>query len=141
MSAARRRPGSGPQYGANPYWGQTGHYSIASAAIECVENGPLRTFLKANIERISFRPDELTPRRFTRNWLTANSLNWRMYRTSCGKRHQTVCLGDGTMHRMRAPNIRTTMPILTNPTATARPCAMHVEQYRQHECLGVVEVV
>ncbi|WP_246216967.1 S1/P1 Nuclease [Paraburkholderia panacisoli] len=47
--------------GANPYWGQTGHYSIASAAIECVENGPLQTFLKANIERISFRPNELTP--------------------------------------------------------------------------------
>jgi hypothetical protein len=47
--------------GANPYWGQTGHYSIATAAIESVENGPLQTFLKANIERISFRPNELTP--------------------------------------------------------------------------------
>lgn len=47
--------------GANPYWGQTGHYSIATAAIESVENGPLQAFLKANIERISFRPDELTP--------------------------------------------------------------------------------
>lgn len=47
--------------GANPYWGQTGHYSIATAAIESVENGPLRAFLKANIERISFSPNELTP--------------------------------------------------------------------------------
>ncbi|WP_020065706.1 Nal1-like putative serine protease [Paraburkholderia caledonica] len=47
--------------GANPYWGQTGHYSIATAAIESVANGPLREFMKANIERISFRPDELTP--------------------------------------------------------------------------------
>ncbi|WP_434115406.1 S1/P1 Nuclease [Paraburkholderia caffeinilytica] len=47
--------------GANPYWGQTGHYSIATAAIESVENGPLQDFLKANLERISFRPNELTP--------------------------------------------------------------------------------
>jgi hypothetical protein len=46
---------------ANPYWGQTGHYSIATAAIESVENGPLQAFLKANLERISFRPNELTP--------------------------------------------------------------------------------
>jgi hypothetical protein len=47
--------------GATPYWGQTGHYSIATAAIESVGSGPLRDFLKANIERITFRPDELTP--------------------------------------------------------------------------------
>jgi hypothetical protein len=47
--------------GANPYWGQTGHYSIATAAIESVEKGPLQAFLKANIERISFRLDELSP--------------------------------------------------------------------------------
>ncbi|MEM5369746.1 S1/P1 Nuclease [Paraburkholderia azotifigens] len=47
--------------GANPYWGQTGHYSIATAAIESVKQGPLRDFLAANVERISFRPDELTP--------------------------------------------------------------------------------
>jgi hypothetical protein len=47
--------------GANPYWGQTGHYSIATAAIESVKQGPLRDFLEANVERISFRPNELTP--------------------------------------------------------------------------------
>ncbi|OUL96315.1 S1/P1 Nuclease [Paraburkholderia hospita] len=47
--------------GANPYWGQTGHYSIATAAIQSVKPGPLHDFLDANVERISFRPDELTP--------------------------------------------------------------------------------
>jgi hypothetical protein len=47
--------------GANPFWGQTGHYSIATAAVESVGNGPLQAFLRANIERISFAPDELTP--------------------------------------------------------------------------------
>ncbi|MBN3755551.1 S1/P1 Nuclease [Paraburkholderia sp. Tr-20389] len=47
--------------GANPYWGQTGHYSIATAAIQSVKQGPLRDFLEANVERISFRPDQLTP--------------------------------------------------------------------------------
>jgi hypothetical protein len=47
--------------GANPFWGQTGHYSIATAAIESVTQGPLRDFLEANVERISFRPNELTP--------------------------------------------------------------------------------
>ena len=47
--------------GANPFWGQTGHYSIATAAIDSVAEGPLHDFLQANVERISFRPDELTP--------------------------------------------------------------------------------
>ncbi|MEX3931806.1 S1/P1 Nuclease [Paraburkholderia phymatum] len=47
--------------GANPFWGQTGHYSIATAAIESVKRGPLHDFLDANVERISFRPNELTP--------------------------------------------------------------------------------
>ncbi|MEM5436120.1 S1/P1 Nuclease [Paraburkholderia diazotrophica] len=47
--------------GANPFWGQTGHYSIATAAIESVKEGPLHDFLDANVERISFRPNELTP--------------------------------------------------------------------------------
>jgi len=47
--------------GANPFWGQTGHYSIATAAIESVKQGPLHDFLEANVEHISFRPNELTP--------------------------------------------------------------------------------
>lgn len=47
--------------GANPFWGQTGHYSIATAAIDALDNGPLRAFFQANLERISFRPDELSP--------------------------------------------------------------------------------
>jgi hypothetical protein len=47
--------------GANPFWGQTGHYSIATAAIEAVSNAKLKALLRANVERISFRPDQLTP--------------------------------------------------------------------------------
>ena len=47
--------------GANPFWGQTGHYSIAAAAIEAIQDPDLKALLEANIERISFRLDELTP--------------------------------------------------------------------------------
>src|SRR5262249_46758207 len=46
---------------AQPYWGQTGHYSIAEVAIGFVQNPKLKAFLQANLERISFRPDQLTP--------------------------------------------------------------------------------
>ena len=47
--------------GATPFWGQTGHYSIAAAAIDAVIEPTLKAFLTANIEQISFRPDQLTP--------------------------------------------------------------------------------
>jgi hypothetical protein len=47
--------------GANPFWGQTGHYSIATAAISAVADRNLKALLTANIERISFRPDQLSP--------------------------------------------------------------------------------
>jgi hypothetical protein len=47
--------------GAVPYWGQTGHYSIASVAISVVEDPKLKAFLEANLERISFEPNELSP--------------------------------------------------------------------------------
>lgn len=47
--------------GALPYWGQTGHYGIAAAAIGAVKNPALKDLLDANRERISFTPSELTP--------------------------------------------------------------------------------
>lgn len=47
--------------GANEYWGQTGHYNIATAATKAVHNADLKKFLEANLERISFAPDALTP--------------------------------------------------------------------------------
>ena len=47
--------------GPHDYWGQTGHYGIASAAISVVQNPELKALLNANIERISFLPDQLTP--------------------------------------------------------------------------------
>ena len=51
----------GHNTGANSFWGQTGHYSIATAAIDHVENEKLTAFLAANVERISFTPDQLSP--------------------------------------------------------------------------------
>ena len=50
---------TGHNTGANPYWGQVGHYSIATVAISLVSDPSLKAFLNANVERISFRPDEL----------------------------------------------------------------------------------
>lgn len=47
--------------GAAPFWGQTGHYSIATAAIAAVRNAKLKALLEANLERISFAPNELDP--------------------------------------------------------------------------------
>jgi len=45
--------------GATPFWGQVGHYSIATAAIAAVRGKPLFALLSANRERISFVPDQL----------------------------------------------------------------------------------
>lgn len=39
----------------HPYWGKTGHYTIASFACEQVPEGALRTLLTANADRISVR--------------------------------------------------------------------------------------
>ena len=47
--------------GATPFWGQTGHYSIATAAIDAVTDPDLSAFLKANLDRISFKPGDLSP--------------------------------------------------------------------------------
>jgi hypothetical protein len=40
--------------GVLPYWGQMGHYSIAAFACEAVTDGTLKTFMKDNVDRISF---------------------------------------------------------------------------------------
>jgi hypothetical protein len=47
--------------GPRPYWGQTGHYSIASFAGEALPNGSLRTFIDRNLDRISFSITGLSP--------------------------------------------------------------------------------
>ena len=46
--------------GATPFWGQVGHYSIATAAIAAVKDRALSALLAANRERISFVPDQLS---------------------------------------------------------------------------------
>jgi hypothetical protein len=40
--------------GAQPFWGQTGHYDIASFAVGQVKHAKLKKLMKANLERISF---------------------------------------------------------------------------------------
>jgi len=47
--------------GVLPYWGQMGHYSIAYFACQALRKGKLKSFLTANIDRISFSLGELTP--------------------------------------------------------------------------------
>jgi hypothetical protein len=47
------------QSGPEPFWGQTGHYTIATYAIEQLPNGPLKTFLRRNADRISFETANL----------------------------------------------------------------------------------
>ncbi len=46
--------------GAAPFWGQVGHYSIATAAIAAVRDKALSALLSANRERIGFAPDQLS---------------------------------------------------------------------------------
>ena len=46
--------------GVTPFWGQTGHYSIATAAIAAVQDRKLAALLLANRDRISFAPDQLS---------------------------------------------------------------------------------
>jgi hypothetical protein len=40
--------------GVVPYWGQVGHYSIASFACKALPEGTLKDFMMANLDRISF---------------------------------------------------------------------------------------
>jgi hypothetical protein len=46
--------------GHSEYWGQLGHYKIATAAIDCVQNAALKDFLTANLSNISFDDDTLS---------------------------------------------------------------------------------
>ena len=48
--------------GVLPYWGQMGHYSIGSFACNALPAGKLRTFMKANVDRISFAIGDLSPK-------------------------------------------------------------------------------
>jgi hypothetical protein len=45
--------------GAQPFWGKTGHYSIATLACFEVESVDLQTLLEANVDRISFPQADL----------------------------------------------------------------------------------
>jgi hypothetical protein len=49
--------------GVMPYWGQTGHYSIASFAASFTGGGKLGTLIDANLDRISFARGDLDAKR------------------------------------------------------------------------------
>jgi hypothetical protein len=46
--------------GVLPYWGQMGHYSIATFACEAVADATLKSFMGANVEQISFSIGDLS---------------------------------------------------------------------------------
>jgi hypothetical protein len=46
--------------GYQPYWGQTGHYGIATFACTALAAGRLRTFMEANLDNITFATTDLT---------------------------------------------------------------------------------
>ncbi|HEX2829733.1 MAG TPA: S1/P1 Nuclease [Burkholderiales bacterium] len=48
--------------GVRPYWGQTGHYNIASFAIRALADGKLSTLMQNNIDRVSFTLEGLDPK-------------------------------------------------------------------------------
>jgi hypothetical protein len=47
--------------GAQPFWGQTGHYTIANFAIDALDVGKLKSFLAKNVDKITFTTEDLTP--------------------------------------------------------------------------------
>jgi hypothetical protein len=47
--------------GAQPFWGQTGHYTIANFAIDALPVGKLKSFLAKNVDKITFTTEDLTP--------------------------------------------------------------------------------
>jgi hypothetical protein len=48
--------------GVLPYWGQMGHYSIATFACDALPDGTLKLFMKDNIHQISFSIGNLSPK-------------------------------------------------------------------------------
>jgi len=51
--------------GVLPYWGQVGHYSIATFACESLPNGTLKSFMKDHVEQISFPIGNLSAKEVT----------------------------------------------------------------------------
>jgi hypothetical protein len=46
---------------AQPFWGKTGHYTIASLACEHLKTSRLRTLMRNNLDRIGFQLSALSP--------------------------------------------------------------------------------
>ncbi len=52
----------GDDTGVQPYWGQTGHYDIATFAVGQVTSLNLKRLMEANLDRISFAENSLDPK-------------------------------------------------------------------------------
>jgi len=74
--------------GPNPFWGQTGHYSIASAAIDAVQNPRLKSLLLANIEQRQIRRTRRRPGLVWKK-TPARVPGGRDYAQNAGPEHQT----------------------------------------------------
>jgi hypothetical protein len=48
--------------GLPEYWGAVGHFSIATLAIEAIRTVKLKTFMESNLDRISFRLQDISKR-------------------------------------------------------------------------------
>lgn len=54
--------------GYNDYWGETGHYKVATTACALVSNPKLETLMNLNLENISFTDDDIKNRLIDRNY-------------------------------------------------------------------------
>lgn len=66
-------PVVGQQDGAQPFWGQTGHYSIATFTLDAIRSPNLKTLMQANLDAISFSLSELDPKSIAQRLKEARS--------------------------------------------------------------------
>lgn len=88
--------------GAQPFWGQTGHYTIAAVACEELTHAPLKRFFANHLERITFDADHLSPAGIAAAMKEAKAKNrfipladvpdmvWKTYKSKPGGRDTQV---------------------------------------------------
>jgi hypothetical protein len=88
--------------GAQPFWGQSGHYTIATVACAELPQGSLRQFFEANVDRISFDSANLTVNELTTKVRDAKKnasfvpladvpdIVWKTFKTKPGGRDDKV---------------------------------------------------
>ncbi|SKN84410.1 Uncharacterised protein [Mycobacteroides abscessus subsp. abscessus] len=119
-------PVVGQQDGAQPFWGQTGHYSIATFTLDAIRSPNLKTLTPSASRCPSWTPNP-SPSASRRPAATRTaSFRWPTCRIWSGRTCQTrwwaaaTITWSGIAHR--APSTHATTPISTNPGPTARSC-------------------